>query len=346
MAHLEVYLPDGQVEHFELSKPTMTIGRSAEADIEIHEPVISRVHVRLQRTVSNRWIVADLDSRNHTFFQGRPIKSHVLASGDAVFLGSIKTVFRDPSGASDKPGDQTTFLPHGKGHSAAPSDVQAQRKHCSNCRAVLPAEAELCVNCGYNFATGEQMASAEDASSGTKTLLEFLDEEEAEAAPAPPPRSQRAAKLRPARRSGNAVALVIDWIVPLGLIGVFVLALLIRLELSSLVAAMGLVFNTVIILVAMALTTKIGSFQFGDFGPAIVKVLGIAAGIGLASFLAWPGDLIFIVILIFGLFKLLFEPDWIEWAVMSAVTTVLHLALVWGYLLEEFERTFRQMMGS
>jgi len=157
MAFLEVYFPDGRVEHFELNKNTMNIGRSSQADISIELPAISRIHARIEKNAQNRWQVTDLDSRNKTYVNNKSIKTHVLTNHDIFFFGSIKVVFQDPSGDSDEKSDQTV-----------PRAKKGGKNICPLCKADMAEHAVVCISCGYNIKLGKRMKLQVDSDANGK----------------------------------------------------------------------------------------------------------------------------------------------------------------------------------
>ncbi|MBI3393724.1 MAG: RDD family protein [Nitrospirae bacterium] len=71
----------------ELREGERTIGRSAEADILIEHETASRKHAKII-VEGNRVFIADLDSRNGTFLNGKPVKEKTeVKPGDAIALG-------------------------------------------------------------------------------------------------------------------------------------------------------------------------------------------------------------------------------------------------------------------
>jgi len=69
-----------------------TIGRSAENDIVISDPNVSRRHGRLSRS-ENGFIVEDLGSTNGTLLDGAPIDRERIESGDELAFGGVAARF-------------------------------------------------------------------------------------------------------------------------------------------------------------------------------------------------------------------------------------------------------------
>jgi pSer/pThr/pTyr-binding forkhead associated (FHA) protein len=75
-----------------LERP-ITIGRSPECDISLHDIQLSRRHCRLERTRQG-WVVSDLGSKNGTVIDGRVVTRHVLRAGEVIEIGRVKVTFR------------------------------------------------------------------------------------------------------------------------------------------------------------------------------------------------------------------------------------------------------------
>ena len=69
-----------------------SIGRSAENDIVISDPNVSRKHAQLLRS-ENGFVVEDLGSTNGTFLDGAPIDRERIESGDELAFGGIVARF-------------------------------------------------------------------------------------------------------------------------------------------------------------------------------------------------------------------------------------------------------------
>jgi Protein of unknown function (DUF3662)/FHA domain len=78
---------------FEVTKRTVTIGRSRECDIRLKDPNASRQHAELRQDGTTHWIV-DLGSTNGLEVNGTRTKRAKLEPGDTVTIGSTRLEFR------------------------------------------------------------------------------------------------------------------------------------------------------------------------------------------------------------------------------------------------------------
>ncbi len=78
---------------FEVTKRTVTIGRSRECDIRLKDPNASRQHAELRQDGATYWIV-DLGSTNGLEVNGTRTKRAKLEPGDTVTIGSTRLEFR------------------------------------------------------------------------------------------------------------------------------------------------------------------------------------------------------------------------------------------------------------
>jgi len=314
MSYLEVHLPNGQVEHFELSKASMVVGRSPEADIRVHLPIVSRQQARIDRLGKNRWIIHDLGSRNKTRVDNRSVKSHVLTNKDIVFFGSIKAVFHDPSGASNQP----MAVPKEKPQKAEPKKAASSETidivetRCPECSTVLDEGAVLCVKCGYSFKTGRrfELSLGEGVSSGPGSPKSF---EVGSGVKKP-------AKAAAVAVEGEASGIQIDWyqiktyILPVAFIVLFLALSVMQAGIAGgIMAVISIVVRVAFLLVAMTIAAKLAEFGFGEFGPAILQTFGIAAALALAPMLVGGlFMLIFYLPILWLLLYLFFGVDFFE----------------------------------
>jgi len=85
---LEIVVERDNLQHkMLLEGERVTIGRGAENDVRLDDPLASRVHCRLERLGAEVFVV-DLDSNNGTWVDGRRVARRPLALGDAVRVGS------------------------------------------------------------------------------------------------------------------------------------------------------------------------------------------------------------------------------------------------------------------
>lgn len=76
----------------QLTRPVTRLGRSADADLKINDPIISRIHAEI--TMGSVIILRDLDSTNGTWVNSKRIQEHQLAVGDSFKLGTVEVVFQ------------------------------------------------------------------------------------------------------------------------------------------------------------------------------------------------------------------------------------------------------------
>jgi hypothetical protein len=76
----------------EITKPSVVLGRSREADIRISDVNVSRRHAELRQEGTAYWIV-DLGSTNGLEVNGKRVDRKRLRDGDRVTLGSTEVVF-------------------------------------------------------------------------------------------------------------------------------------------------------------------------------------------------------------------------------------------------------------
>jgi transcriptional regulator with GAF, ATPase, and Fis domain len=73
-------------------RPSMTLGRDAEADVELPGHWVSRRHVQITRS-GPLWLISDLDSKNGIFINAKRTKAAALATGDVIRVGDYVGVY-------------------------------------------------------------------------------------------------------------------------------------------------------------------------------------------------------------------------------------------------------------
>jgi len=95
---------DGEVlKEYELTPAkTLTIGRQKFNDIVIREFSVSRHHAKIS-SMNGKFLLIDLESRNGTFVNAKPVHFHWLKPGDAVTIGKHNLLFIEAEeGAGDE----------------------------------------------------------------------------------------------------------------------------------------------------------------------------------------------------------------------------------------------------
>lgn len=85
--HLLIVGSDGVGRRYELSAPTVTLGRSDENDLVVDDPAISRRHLMF-RLEAQGYSVEDCGSRNGTLYNGSPLKRILLTNGTELQIGA------------------------------------------------------------------------------------------------------------------------------------------------------------------------------------------------------------------------------------------------------------------
>ena len=97
-AVLAVTSPEGRKSHFSLTKPTIQIGRSRNADNDLildTDGMVSKAHARLERERDGQWTVYDLGSTNGVKVGPARIDGNrVLANEDEITIGGTTLVFQ------------------------------------------------------------------------------------------------------------------------------------------------------------------------------------------------------------------------------------------------------------
>lgn len=85
-----------QGSRFELTEPTVRLGRDPSSTIPLHDTEVSRHHAEM-RWVDSEYAISDLNSSNGTFVNGQRIHRQQLASGDQLQVGSTLMLYTGPT---------------------------------------------------------------------------------------------------------------------------------------------------------------------------------------------------------------------------------------------------------
>ena len=88
--YLELGLPDGGKQEFELSKSRVTLGRGLTNDIVIEDSKMSRAHARIEVDDEGQVKLVDLGSTNGSRLNGEKVTEAQVKPGDVITLGSAQ----------------------------------------------------------------------------------------------------------------------------------------------------------------------------------------------------------------------------------------------------------------
>ncbi len=86
MAYIVIENGALQGQRFEITE-SLIIGRHSSCNVVVRTPGISRRHCRISY-VNNKYILEDMESRNGTYLNGEPVKSHALVNNDIINISS------------------------------------------------------------------------------------------------------------------------------------------------------------------------------------------------------------------------------------------------------------------
>lgn len=85
-----------QGSRFELTEPTIRLGRDPSSSIPLHDTEVSRHHAEIRR-IDGEYSISDLNSSNGTFINGQRIRQQQLTSGDQLQVGSTLMLYTGPA---------------------------------------------------------------------------------------------------------------------------------------------------------------------------------------------------------------------------------------------------------
>lgn len=85
-----------------LTRPIMTIGRSLDNDVILHDTRVSRHHSQLRRR-SGRYVIYDLGSSGGTLVNGDRVSECLLQPGDVINLAGVQIIYGEDSATPPAP---------------------------------------------------------------------------------------------------------------------------------------------------------------------------------------------------------------------------------------------------
>jgi phosphoserine phosphatase RsbU/P len=107
MDQLEVVDRQGRRQRVNLDRPRLLIGREPNCDLHLSHPGVSRRHAQIQRTAQGRWLLQDLNSRNHVYVNDRPVQQLVLEPQRPFRIADYWLIFYDGAAASEPAAGET-----------------------------------------------------------------------------------------------------------------------------------------------------------------------------------------------------------------------------------------------
>jgi adenylate cyclase len=90
MARFVITDPSAQTQIFEITTPTISVGRAETNDLVLHHPSVSRHHVRITVLPGDITLINDLGSMNGTFVNNQQVQEQGLKDQDRVAIGMFE----------------------------------------------------------------------------------------------------------------------------------------------------------------------------------------------------------------------------------------------------------------
>lgn len=109
MAKLVLTFEGKIVNHYFIEKSCVTIGRNADNDIAIDDPLLSDIHVRIVRAGQDD-IVEGLETRSGSRLNGKPLLRQILQHRDIIEIGNHQLRYMSSRAAVDADLDRTMLV--------------------------------------------------------------------------------------------------------------------------------------------------------------------------------------------------------------------------------------------
>lgn len=101
MEYLEILDGQGRKRHVKLDRARYLIGREASCDICLAHPNVSRRHAQLQRSDKGLWLLQDLNSLNHIYFNESPVQQIVLEPNRHIRISEFRLILHQAHSGLD-----------------------------------------------------------------------------------------------------------------------------------------------------------------------------------------------------------------------------------------------------
>src|SRR5437764_1930654 len=102
MEYLEILDGQGRKKNYKLDRARYLIGREASCDICLPHPNVSRRHAQLQRNDQGHWLLQDLNSLNHVYFNEAAVQQITLEPNKHVRISEYRlTLHQTPATAAE-----------------------------------------------------------------------------------------------------------------------------------------------------------------------------------------------------------------------------------------------------
>lgn len=92
--YLEIIEGPDKGQSFSLQDEEVIVGRHAQCNLVLHDPEVSRRHLKIAPGGDNGWWLDDLGSTNGTLVNGQRITHHTTAPGDRITIGQSVLVIQ------------------------------------------------------------------------------------------------------------------------------------------------------------------------------------------------------------------------------------------------------------